>query len=214
MARDVAAVMRGLGHDRCSLVGHDRGARVAYRMALDMPECVDRVVLIDILPTAEVWSGLRAASAVASYHWSFLAQPAPIPETLIGGAPDLYAEHTLKSWTQAKSLACFDPVALEHYRALLRDPRRVHAICEDYRAGWTVDRALDEADQAAGRRIAAPALVLWGSDYVGKGAASPLEVWRRWAVDVTGEEIMSGHFLAEESADQTLAAVLGFLGRG
>lgn len=210
MAQDMRAVMRALGHSRFIAAGHDRGGRVAYRLALDHPECVRALVPIDILPTGEVWARLRWASALKSYHWAFLAQPHPMPETLINASPDFYLEHTLASWSSTRDLSPFAPEALAHYRALLADPARVHAVCEDYRAGATVDRLLDEADQAAGRKIACPTFLLWGSDYLGKGP-DPLEVWRGWCADVSGTEIRSGHFLADENPADTLAALQGFL---
>jgi haloacetate dehalogenase len=212
MARDCLAVMRALGHERFIAAGHDRGGRVAYRLALDHPEAVSALIPIDILPTAEVWARLRADSAIRSYHWAFLAQPRPLPETLISRDPVFYLEHTLASWAKPRDLSPFSPEALAHYRALMSDPARVHAVCEDYRAGATVDRRLDEADLAAGRQITCPTLVLWGSDYLGRGAP-PLEVWRRWCTNVSGTAIDSGHFLADENPAATLAALTGFLAR-
>ena len=135
MAQDCLAVMRSLGHARFMVGGHDRGGRVAYRLALDHPEAVMALLPIDILPTAEVWRRVSAESAVASYHWGFLAQPAPMPERLISTDPLFYLEHTLKSWTKSRDLAPFSAEALAQYRALLQDPSRVHAVCEYYRAG-------------------------------------------------------------------------------
>jgi haloacetate dehalogenase len=211
MARDVVEVMRALGHHRFIAVGHDRGARVAYRLALDHPAAVKALAPLDILPTSEVWSGMRAESAIRSYHWAFLAQPKLMPETLIAGAHAHYLEHTLASWTRNRSLDCFSPDALAHYRASLASPARIHAVCEDYRAGATVDRRLDEEDMAAGRKIASPTFIVWGSDYIGKGSVDPLDIWRRWCVQVDGREITSGHFLAEENPTALLAALLPFL---
>ena len=211
MAEDVVAVMRALGHGRFSVVGHDRGARVAYRLALDTPHVLDRLIVLDILPTSEVWAQMNAQSALKAYHWSFLAQPAPLPETLIAADPAYYVEHTLRSWTRDKTLQCLATEALAHYRALLGRPERIRAVCEDYRAGATFDRAADEADRAAGRKITAPTLVLWGTDYVGRGTADPLDVWRAWCTDVRGEPVVSGHFLAEENPKATMAALLPFL---
>ena len=213
MAQDCLEVMRALGHDRFIAAGHDRGGRVAYRLALDFPAAVSALVLLDILPTAEVWARMRADSAIKSYHWAFLAQPRPMPETMISKDPVYYLEHTLKSWCKPRDLSPFSPEALAHYRALMSDPRRVHAMCEDYRAGATIDRRLDEADLAAARKITCPTFVLWGSDYLGKGAAPPLDVWRRWCTDVTGAEIDSGHFLADENPGATLAALIPFLAK-
>lgn len=214
MAQDALSVMRALGYESFTVMGHDRGARVAYRMALDHPEAVERLIILDILTTADVWSRTTAETALKAYHWMFLAQPKPLPETLIAANSDFYAEHTLKSWTQSKSLDAFAPEALAHYKALLSAPERVHAVCEDYRAGATFDRAADEADRAAGRKITCPTLVLWGSDYVGRSHAGPLDAWRAWCTDVRGQAINSGHFLAEENPEDTLAALLEFLGDG
>lgn len=214
MARDCIGVMRALGHSQFSVMGHDRGARVAYRMALDHPGAIDRLVILDILPTVEVWDAMRADSARKSYHWLFLAQPTPMPETMIAADPDFYIDHTLASWTGDKTLDRLSPDALAHYRSFFRERQRIHAVCEDYRAGFTFDRTLDGQDRDGGRRIAAPTLVLWGSDYLGTGALNPLDVWRRWCTDVTGQEIISGHFLMEENPDDTLAAIVPFLSAG
>ncbi len=211
MAADVIAGMATLGHRRFSIMGHDRGARVAYRAALDHLASIERLIILDILPTSEVWERMRADSALKSYHWQFLAQPAPMPETLIAGAPAYYVDYTLASWTRSKTLDCLSPDALAHYRALLATPEGRRAVCEDYRAGATFDRKADEEDRKADRKIACPTLVLWGSDYIGKGGADPLAVWKTWCTDVRGQEIVSGHFLAEENPDAVLGAVLPFL---
>ncbi|MEQ1612653.1 MAG: alpha/beta hydrolase, partial [Hyphomicrobiaceae bacterium] len=200
-----------LGHDRFMVAGHDRGARVAYRLALDFPSAVSRLIPIDILPTVEVWDALRWPSAIGSYHWSFLAQPAPLPETLIAADPAYYVSHTLAGWTASKTLDAFSPDALRHYRAALMTPERIHAVCEDYRAGATYDRLADAESVTNGQKIKCPTMILWGSDYIGKGASNPLEVWRRWAPGVIGTEIKSGHFLAEENPDDTLRALVSFL---
>ena len=135
MAEDAIAVMEQLGHIRFSLVGHDRGGRVGYRLALDHPERLEKLALIDIIPTAARWRSLNAQEALKAYHWTFLAQPEPMPETLIAGAAPFYVDFTLASWTAAKELSAFDPRALAHYRAALNEPTRIHAACEDYRAG-------------------------------------------------------------------------------
>ena len=211
MAQDCVAVMRALGHRRFNLMGHDRGARVAYRLALDTPAAVDNLILLDIIPTVEQWDATDADRAIKSYHWQFLAQPNPLPETLIAASPTFYLDQTLASWTADKTLGAIDERALAHYRALFADPARIHALCEDYRAGATVDRRIDAGDRDGGRRIGARTLILWGSDYLGKGAINPLDVWQHWCDDVSGEMITSGHFLAEENPDDTLAAILRFL---
>jgi haloacetate dehalogenase len=211
MAQDCLAVMRALGHERFMVAGHDRGGRVAYRLALDHPEAVRALIPIDIIPTAEQWRRMDASRALKTYHWAFLAQPHPMPETLIAGAPVHYLEHTLKSWAKPRDLSPFSADALAHYKALLQAPERIHAVCEDYRAGATIDRRLDEADMAAGRKITCPTFVLWATDYLDTGAATPLEIWRPWCTDVTGAAVVSGHFLAEENPTDTLAALLPFL---
>ena len=208
MARDCLAVMRALGHDRFMVAGHDRGGRVAYRLALDCPEAVAALIPLDIIPTAEAWRRADAAWALKSYHWSFLAQPFPLPETLISGNPVMYVEHTLKSWAKPRDLSPFSAAALAHYRGLLQSPARVHAVCEDYRAGATIDRRLDEADVAAGRKIACPTFVLWASAYL---PGNPLSVWQAWCTSVSGAAVDSGHFLAEENPAGTLAALIPVL---
>jgi haloacetate dehalogenase len=208
MVRDCLAVMRALGHERFAVAGHDRGGRVAYRLALDHPEAVSGLIPLDIIPTGEVWRRADAEWALRAYHWAFLAQPHPLPETLIGNDPAFYLEHTLRSWARTRDLSPFAPEALEHYRALLQDPARVHAVCEDYRAGAGIDRALDDADFAAGRRIACPTLVLYASSYL---AGDPLEAWRAWCTNLQGTAVASGHFLAEENPKDTLAAFVPFL---
>jgi haloacetate dehalogenase len=211
MAEDTIAVMEQLGHVRFNVVGHDRGARVGYRLALDHPERLDKLALIDIIPTAARWRSLNAQEAMKAYHWTFLAQPEPLPERLISGAAPFFVDHTLASWTAAKNLSAFDARALAHYRAALNEPSRIHATCEDYRAGATLDRADDEADQSAGKKITAPLLVLWGGRGLGGGDASTLDIWRQWATQVQGQPIEGGHFLPEENPEATLEALLAFL---
>ncbi|MEC9367179.1 MAG: alpha/beta hydrolase [Pseudomonadota bacterium] len=211
MAEDVAEAMASLGHKRFSLIGHDRGARVGYRLALDHGDRLDKLVLLDILPTYVMWESMNRGLAMSAYHWLFLAQPHPMPETLISKSPAYYLEHTLASWSLPKSLSVFDKGALKHYRALMESPERVHAFCEDYRAGQTYDYAADERDVKAGRKIKRPTLILWGTDYVAKRAASPLDTWKSWCEDVRGQSIVSGHFLAEEVPEETLKLILEFL---
>ncbi len=208
MAEDVIAVMQSLGHLRFHVAGHDRGGRVAYRLALDHPERLERVAVLDIVPTAMQWRHMDAEAALRVYHWMFLAQPSPFPETLIGPNALYYLEHTLKSWSASKTLDFIDPAALEHYRRAFNEPTRIHASCEDYRAGATLDRSIDEADLAAGKKIDRPLLVLWGNR--GLPGGSPLDVWHQWGTNVSGEKIDSGHFLTEENPQATLAALMRF----
>jgi len=204
--------MKALGHERFMVAGHDRGGRVAYRLALDHPERVSRLAVLDIVPTLAMWEGLSPASAMKTYHWLFLAQPEPLPERLIAGAPGFYLEWTLQSWTKARSLAAFAPPALEAYRVLFRDPARVHALCEDYRAGATLDWQADAEDLRAGRRIACPVLALWGAAGIPSEAeGGPLAAWRRFADEVSGEAVDAGHFLMEENPEATLKPLAAFL---
>jgi haloacetate dehalogenase len=210
MAAVMVELMEELGLVRFGLAGHDRGGRVAYRLALDHPGRVERLATLDIIPTYDMWHGMDHTFAMKVWHWLFLAQPAPLPETLIGKAPLEYWNLKSASWTKAKNLACFDPRALAHYHAFFQDPSRIHATCEDYRAGATSDLAHDEADRAAGNKIGCPTLVLWGSAGIPSETASPLATWHHWANDVRGEAIDSGHFLCEENPDATAAALLAF----
>ena len=211
MAEDAVKVMEALGFAHFALVGHDRGGRVGYRLALDHPGRLSKLAVIDIVPTLEVWRGMDAARAMKMYHWLFLAQPAPIPENLIAPAPLDWLDHTLASWTADKTLRAFDARAMAHYRASFSDPSRIHAACEDYRAGASIDRELDEIDHTAGHKIQPPLLVLWGSHGFPAQGRSPLDVWREWAKDARGQAIECGHFLPEEAPEETLAALLAFL---
>lgn len=209
MAEDVRQLMGALGFPRFHVAGHDRGARVAYRLALDAPEAVEKIAVLDIVPTAVMWRGMDAKRAMQVYHWMFLAQPEPLPETLIGQASTSYIDHTLASWTKAKSLQAFEG-ALEAYRSAFAEPARIHATCEDYRAGATIDREHDEADIASGRQIEAPMLALWGAVGIPAAGASPLDIWKTFARDVRGGPIDGGHFLPEEAPDETLRALENF----
>jgi haloacetate dehalogenase len=212
MARDVLRVLDECGYTRASVVGHDRGARVAYRLALDHPGRVTKLALIDIIPTLTMWERMDAKRAMQVYHWAFLAQAAPMPETLIGKAPVEWQEHTLASWTAKKDLSAFDKRALRHYRAFFNDPARLHATCEDYRAGATRDLEADEEARARGLTIDCPTLVLWGESGIPAAGASPLDIWRAtFAPNATGEAIIGGHFLPEENPAATLAALKAFL---
>ena len=207
MGQDAVAVMAKLGHAKFRLVGHDRGGRVAYRLAFDQPERLEKVAVIDIIPTLAMFQGMgKAISAMNKYHWLFLAQPAPFPETLIGASAMYFLEHTLAAWSARKDLSAFDPDALAHYRAAF-DPAHIHATCEDYRAGALIDRLHDEIDLKAGRRIGVPLLALWGSHGIPSSGISPLDVWRDYARDVEGAAVASGHFVPEENPGACLAAL-------
>ena len=211
MARDQVALMRHFGFARFAVAGHDRGGRCAYRMALDHPGAVERLAVLDILPTWEHYRLTDRRFAMDYWHWFFLPQPFPLPEKLIGGDPDWYFR---RNWPAAdEPPAFFDPEALEDYRRAFLDPRTVHAICEDYRAGATYDSRLDEAEFGA-RRIACPVLVLWAADGILPKLYDTLAVWRGWADDVRGGAVTGGHYMAEESPDETGRALLDFLIEG
>ena len=209
MARDQLELMRQLGFERFSVCGHDRGARCAYRLALDRPECVERVAVLDIVPTGDALRLADARFARAFWHWFFLAQPDGLPERMIGADPEAFY---FRQRYQAREL--FASEALEDYLRCVRRPETIRAMCEDYRAGVTIDFELDEADRGS-KRIECPVLVLWG----GRGRLDELyddvlAIWRAWADDVRGRPLDCGHFLAEEAPEETLAELLAFLDAG
>jgi haloacetate dehalogenase len=213
MARDMVALMEQLGCPRFSVAGHDRGGRVAHRLALDHPERVDRVAVLDVLPTAEVWERADARFALGFWPWSLLAQPEPLPERLVTAAPEAIVDDALDGWGSPR--AAFPPEVRAAYIEALRDPAHVHAICEEYRAAATSDREHDAADRRARRRIAGPLLVLWsGPGALGTWyteAGGPLALWRAWADEVQGRPLAAGHFFPEERPDETADAPIGVL---
>jgi haloacetate dehalogenase len=212
MGADLVRVMETLGHIRFGVIGHDRGGRVGYRLALDHPGRVERLAVLDISPTVSMWDTMDAKKALQVYHWAFLAQPSPMPERLIGAHPTFWLDHTIASWTRDKSLAGFDPRALSHYRAFFNAPERIHACCEDYRAGATIDVAHDRLDLEAKKTITCPTFVLWGSAGI-PAAGGPLGQWREtFAPEAQGQAIDAGHFVAEENPEASLKALMPFLG--
>jgi haloacetate dehalogenase len=210
MAKTMIEAMEQLGHVHFALAGHDRGGRVSYRLALDHPGRLSKLAVLDILPTYDYWERMNRLYALKVYHWAFLAQPAPFPETLILGAPDFFLKKKMASQTKSKTLNEIDPRALEHYLAPFRDPSRVHAMCEDYRAGAYADYEIDKADHDAGKKITIPMLALWGDAGIASAAATPLETWQRWATNVRGSPVDSGHFLTEENPEATAKLLLEF----
>ena len=212
MGRDFFNVMSALGHHRFMVCGHDRGGRVAYRMALDEPTRVSRMALLNIVTTYDMWKAFDAGLAMNGYHWTFLAQDHPMPETMIGANPQYYLDWTLASWTASRDLSAFDETALADYRQGFTQAERLYAVCNDYRAGWTYDRTADEKDRDEGRMIQCPLQVLWGSHGIpGKGDAGPLELWQPWCDQVSGGQVDCGHFLAEENPEGTLEGLVPFL---
>ena len=201
MARDQIAVMHHFGFERFFVAGHDRGGRCAYRMALDHPERVAKLAVLDIIPTGEAYRRADMKFGLGYWHWFFLAQPYDLPERLLGADPDAYYFRGTRS--------LFAPEALAEYLRCVHDPATIHAMCEDYRAGATLDFTLDEADRGV-RRIACPTLVLWGSNGALETWYDVLAIWRDWADDVQGRALPCGHYLAEEAPDETYAALRAF----
>ena len=210
MANVMIESMEKLGHIRFHLAGHDRGGRVSYRLALDHPGRVQKLVTLDIIPTYEMWHRMDDKLAMKVWHWQFLAQKYPMPEMLIEKDPIGYIDYKMASWTKAKDMSAFDPRALAHYHAFFSDPLRIHATCEDYRAGRTTDLTNDEADRKAGKKITVPMCALWGTAGI-PDSNGPLAIWKEWADNVTGSAIDSGHFVCEENPDATAQAMLAFL---
>jgi len=211
MAADMAAVMRALGHARFDVVGHDRGGRVAHRLAADHADAVGRLAVLDIAPTYAMYGKTDVRFAKAYYHWFFLIQPAPMPERMIGADPDAYLLTKVGGWGSA-GRSFFDPRALDEYLRCFRDPATIHATCEDYRASASIDLEHDAADRSAGRKLGCPVLALWGErNAVTSRLYDVLAEWREVADDVRGGPLPSGHYLPEEVPDATLAALHAFL---
>jgi haloacetate dehalogenase len=211
MAQDILDIAGELGYERFFLCGHDRGARVGYRLALDYPDRVEKLTLLDIVPTYDMWNRLTRDLAMKAFHWPFLAQSFPWPEEMIGHDPAGWLNHKLALWSGDASLSAFAPEALAHYHDFFAKPERLHATCEDYRAGATCDLAADEADFVAGNRITCPVAVFWGAQGIPSNIDGPLPIWREWCEYVEGRAITSGHFMAEENPEETAKVILQFL---
>ena len=194
MAVDMVEAMRALGHARFHLAGHDRGGRVAHRLALDHPDAVTRLAVLDIAPTREMFRGTDEAFARVYWHWFFLIQPAPMPERMIGADPDAYWRE--KCGSGAGGLDHFAPEALAEYLRCFRDPEAIRASCDDYRAAAGIDIAHDDEDR--GRKLSVPLLALWGSTGAIERCFDALALWRERALDVRGHALPGGHYLAEE----------------
>jgi haloacetate dehalogenase len=212
MARDLIVAMERLGHPRFALAGHDRGGRVAYRLALDHPDRVHRLAVLDILPTEAVWARADDRLALGYWPWVMLAQPEPLPERLLTTCADAVVADALERW--GSDPAVFPAPVRIAYTAALKDPSHAHAICEEYRAAAGIDRDHDRADLDAGRRISCPLLALWsaagalGTWYQREGG--PLALWREWATSVEGRAVDAGHFFPEEAPDLTAGALRRF----
>ena len=212
LAQDMVIVMERLGFSRFSVAGHDRGGRVAYRMALDHPERVDRLAVLDIVPTGSAWDRADANFALGYWPWSLLAQPEPLPERVLASAHEAIVDAALGGW--GSPAAVFPADVRAAYVDAFRDPAHVQGICEEYRAAATLDRQHEAADRAAGRRITCPLLALWsahgpvGTWYAEEGG--PLTLWRELSGDVHGRPLDAGHFFPEEAPKQTAEALSRF----
>jgi haloacetate dehalogenase len=214
LAATVCELMASLGHDRFAIVGHDRGGRVAYRLALDHPESIVAIAVLDVIPTADVWDRVTDEVMLSFWPFTLLAQPAPLPEALLAAAPDAVVDAALGGWGSPPS--AFPVWVRDAYVDALRDPAHISAICDEYRAAAGVDREHDLADLGAGNRITAPLLALWsahgGLAHWYEDEGGPTGIWRRWAGDVTGRPVDGGHFFPEEHPELTSSLLLRFLG--
>lgn len=208
MAQDMVELMAEEGFSQFAVVGHDRGGRVAYRMALDHPATVTKLAVLDIVPTHAMWTKLDKKLATSIYHWLFLIQPHGLPEAMIGADPGYFLREKLRSW--ASNRDCFSPDVVAEYARCFSMPETIHATCEDYRAGAGIDFILDEADFGK-RKIACPVLALWGAKGIANEVMDVLGTWQQWAEDVRGQVIPCGHFLPEEAPVETVAALEAFL---
>jgi len=206
MAEDMLAVMAALGYPRFAVAGHDRGARVAHRLALDHPAAVTRLCVMDIAPTLHMFMHADRHFATGYYHWFFLIQPDGLPERLIGSDPGYYLREKLRRW--AAPGAAFDEAVVADYVRCFSERAAIHASCEDYRAAASIDLAHDEASR--NQRIACPLLVLWGARGFVQRSYDVLAVWRDYATDVRGHTVDSGHFLPEEAPGEVTAALQSF----
>ena len=210
MARDMVELMAALGFEKFQVVAHDRGARVAHRLAIGHPKAIQRLALLDIIPTIEHFERADMAFGLGYYHWFWFAQPHPFPETLINSTPDeWFFSHTAR---EPKGRDFFAPDALADYLAHVRDPEMIRGMCEDYRAATTVDLVHDRESRTAGQKVTSDLLVLWGER--GKIGVwyDPLAIWRQYATgSVGGHAVPSGHYLAEEAPKAVLAALDTFL---
>ena len=206
MAADMATLMMQLGYQRFAVAGHDRGGRVAHRLARDYPDMVSRLAVLDIAPTAAMYEQTDMRFATAYYHWFFLIQPAPLPERMIGADPHFYLSQKSGQW--GRTTGAMTDAAFAEYLRCFSKPETIHASCEDYRAAATIDLEHDAAD--AERKLTMPVLALWGAKGFVGSQYDVLEEWRQVAHDVTGHGVPGGHYLPEEAPDETVTALLNF----
>lgn len=209
MAKSLHEMMRALGHDKFTVIGHDRGGRVAYRMALDFPQNITALVSVTVVPTPEMWEGASKAFGMGAWHWFMMAQPYPLPENLMAGNPRFLIDTTLQKMTG--NIDLLDPLALDDYRTAFDDADVRHAICEDYRAGASVDEADDLADRNQANKIHVPVLVFWEEGRRYGGGREPLNIWADWTDFAEGQPLTGGHLLPETAAPALLKALQPFL---
>lgn len=207
MAQDMVTLMKRLGFEKFPVIGHDRGGRVAHRMARDHRDVVTHLGVLDIVPTYTLFARTDKAFAIGYYHWFFLAQPAPLPERMIGADPVFYLERKLDQWSADR--ASFDEAAVDEYKRCFSDPATIHGSCEDYRAAATIDIEHDASD--LDQKVSCPTLVLWGEAGLMHKTFDVLATWREVCENATGQAVPGGHFLPEEAPDETKLAIQAFL---
>lgn len=212
MALDQVEVMKQLGFKRFDVLAHDRGARVAHRLAMDHPDSVERLIMLDIAPTLAMYEKANNAFARAYWHWFFLIQPSPMPERLIEADPAGYIRDLMGR--RSAGLTPFDPLALAEYMRCMALPGAAHGMCEDYRAAAAIDLVHDRADIAAGKKLEMPTMVLWGADGVVHQCFKPLQEWQAICNNVTGEALPCGHYISEEAPQILLQKIIPFLSQG
>ena len=205
IADHLVALMKSLGHDRFAVVGHDRGALVAFRMALDHPDVVTHLGVLDIIPTVDNWAALCGPAGVFAFHLYLLAQPSDLPERLIGADPDTFFGHFLDTWLKGRDAIPLDVRAV--YSAAARRPEVIHSICDDYRASAFIDASQDENDQTTGRTLAMPVLAAWQDPGATPLPFDPHQIWSSWAQDLRTQVLTCGHFLPEEQPTAIAAAI-------
>ncbi len=214
MAKDILELMKKLGHEKFAVAGHDRGGLVGFRLALDYPEAITHLLILDVIPTVDMWESLHGIFGVFGYHQFFLAQPTDFPEKMLQAGAETFLDYTLGNW-------CKNPDALpadvrKEYLKAFSDPKSIHAICEDYRAGAFVDGGHDAKDRAEGKKINIPVSVLWQDPKGMELPFDPLKTWQSWAPNATGEPVDTGHLIPEENPRKVVRAIndlLGFTGR-
>ena len=210
MAQDQVALMRGLGFAQFLICAHDRGARVAHRLCLDHPAAVEKAVFLDIAPTLAMYEQTTMEFARAYWHWFFLIQPAPLPETLLGRDPGFYLRSVMARGD--KGLDLFAPQAFAEYLRCAQLPGAIHAMCEDYRAAAAIDLEDDRATRAAGEKIQCPLRIFWGGQGVIERCFKPLDIWGKYATTVGGSAFPGGHYIPEESPELLLRELTAFFG--